>query len=418
MIDIMKYFTRKEMKKSLVISIWFMILTFPIMVIKVNTIENTVVWRWASLIGMGIGSFLMATLWRYLLDRKSMKGAISDKKTFQMRVMDWANENPKVKKIALVAVVLFIAAFPFLSSMYQTSIMTTALMYVVLGLGLNIVVGLGGLLHLGYAAFYAVGAYTYALLNYHFGLSFWICLPIGAGLATIMGILLAIPVLRLRGDYLAIVTLGFGEVIRIVLENWNEFSFGPSGIAQIPRPGFFGMSMKLQTATIYIYFIMIAMVIFTIFVVRRLENSRIGRAWIAMREDEIASESMGIDITKSKITTFALGAFWAGMVGVIFAAKTTFINPASFTLWESVMILCVVVIGGMGSILGVVVGALILILLPEYLRAFSEYRMLIFGAILVLMMVFRPGGIISNIRKKYKFEPTKSSTNTNQEGVK
>lgn len=418
MIDIMKYFTRKEMKKSLVISIWFMILTFPIMVIKVNTIENTVVWRWASLIGMGIGSFFMATLWRYLLDRKNMKSDISDKKTLQMRVMDWANENPKVKKIALVAVVLFIAAFPFLTSMYQTSIMTTALMYVVLGLGLNIVVGLGGLLHLGYAAFYAVGAYTYALLNYHFGLSFWICLPIGAGLATIMGILLAIPVLRLRGDYLAIVTLGFGEVIRIVLENWNEFSFGPSGIAQIPRPGFFGMSMKLQTATIYIYFIMIAMVIFTIFVVRRLENSRIGRAWIAMREDEIASESMGIDITRSKITTFALGAFWAGMVGVIFAAKTTFINPASFTLWESVMILCVVVIGGMGSIFGVVIGALILILLPEYLRAFSEYRMLMFGAILVIMMVFRPGGIISNIRKKYKFEPTEESSNAKVEGVK
>jgi len=418
MLDIMKYFTLKEMKKSLVISIWFMILTFPIMVIKVNTIENTVVWRWASLIGMGIGSFFMATLWRYLLDRKNMKSEISDKKTLQMKIMDWANENPKVKKIALIAVVVFIAAFPFFTSMYQTSIMTTALMYVVLGLGLNIVVGLGGLLHLGYAAFYAVGAYTYALLNYHFGLSFWICLPIGAGLATIMGILLAIPVLRLRGDYLAIVTLGFGEVIRIVLENWNEFSFGPSGVANIPRPGFFGMSMKLQTATIYIYFIMIAMVLFTIFVVRRLENSRIGRAWIAMREDEIASESMGIDITKSKITTFALGAFWAGMVGVIFAAKTTFINPASFTLWESVMILCVVVIGGMGSILGVVVGALILILLPEYLRAFSEYRMLMFGAILVLMMVFRPGGIISNIRKKYKFEPTQSAAKADQGGIK
>jgi len=418
MLDIMKYFTLKEVKKSIVISIWFMILTFPIMVIKVNTIENTVVWRWASLIGMGIGSFFMATLWRYLIDRKNMQSGISDKVTLQMRVMDWANKNPKVKKIALIAVVVFIAAFPFLTSMYQTSIMTTALMYVVLGLGLNIVVGLGGLLHLGYAAFYAVGAYTYALLNYHFGLSFWICLPIGAGLATIMGILLAIPVLRLRGDYLAIVTLGFGEVIRIVLENWNEFSFGPSGIAQIPRPGFFGMTFKLQTATIYIYFIMIAMVIFTIFVVRRLENSRIGRAWIAMREDEIASESMGIDITKSKITTFALGAFWAGMVGVIFAAKTTFINPASFTLWESVMILCVVVIGGMGSIVGVVVGALILILLPEYLRAFSEYRMLIFGAILVLMMVFRPGGIISNIRKKYKFEPTQADQNADAEGVK
>ncbi|MCF6336168.1 MAG: branched-chain amino acid ABC transporter permease, partial [Spirochaetales bacterium] len=331
MSDILKYFTVKEMKKSLVMSLWFMILTFPIMVIKVNTIEDTVVWRWGNLIGIGIGAFFMSTLWRYLLERKNMQSPLSDKKTLQIRVMDWANENPKAKTTALIAVGAFMAAFPFLTSMYQTSIMTTALMYIVLGLGLNIVVGLGGLLHLGYAAFYAVGAYTYALLNYHFGLSFWICLPIGAGLATVMGILLAIPVLRLRGDYLAIVTLGFGEVIRIILENWNDFSFGPSGIANIPRPGFFGMSMKLQTATIYIYFIMIAMVIFTIFVVRRLENSRMGRAWIAMREDEIASESMGIDITKSKITTFALGAFWAGMVGVIFAAKTTFINPASFT---------------------------------------------------------------------------------------
>lgn len=418
MLDILKYFTLKEVKKSLVISIWFMILTFPIMVIKVNTIEDTVIWRWGSLAGMGIGSFLMATLWRYLLDRKNMQSPLSTKKTLQIRVMEWANANPRAKQGALIALGIFIVAFPFITSMYQTSIMTTALMYIVLGLGLNIVVGLGGLLHLGYAAFYAVGAYTYALLNHHFGISFWICLPIGAGLATIMGILLAIPVLRLRGDYLAIVTLGFGEVIRIVLENWNDFSFGPSGVANIPRPGFFGMTFKLQTATIYIYFIMIAMVLFTIFVVRRLENSRMGRAWIAMREDEIASEAMGIDITKSKVTTFALGAFWAGMVGVIFAAKTTFINPASFTLWESVMILCVVVIGGMGSIFGVVLGALILILLPEYLRAFSEYRMLIFGAILVIMMVFRPGGIISNVRKIYQFEPKPLPADADRKGVK
>lgn len=418
MSELLKYFKPKEIKKSLVISLWFIILTFPIMVIKVNTIEDTVFWRWGSLLSMGIGSFVMATLWRYLLERKNNKSSSSETITIQMKIMEWANNNPKIKPIALIAVSLFVLFFPFLSGMYQTSIMTTALMYIVLGLGLNIVVGLGGLLHLGYAAFYAVGAYTYALLNFHFGINFWICLPIGAGLATIMGILLAIPVLRLRGDYLAIVTLGFGEVTRIVLENWNEFSFGPSGVANIPRPDFFGISMKLQTATIYIYFIMIAMVIFTIFVVRRLENSRMGRAWIAMREDEIASEAMGIDITKSKITTFALGAFWAGMVGVIFAAKTTFINPASFTLWESVMILCVVVIGGMGSILGVVVGALILILLPEYLRAFSEYRMLIFGAILVIMMVFRPGGIINNIRKIYKFKPAESSDDADLEVVK
>jgi branched-chain amino acid transport system permease protein len=291
--------------------------------------------------------------------------------------------------------------------MYQTNIMTTALIYVVIGLGLNIVVGLAGLLDLGYVAFYAVGAYTYALLNYHFGLGFWTVLPIGAGLGTLFGILLGFPVLRLRGDYLAIVTLGFGEIIRLILENWNEFSFGPSGIANIPRPGFFGIQMSLHAVTIYTYFLMIGLTLFTIFVVRRLQNSRIGRAWIALREDEIACQAMGIDKTRTKLTAFALGATWAGMGGVVFAAKTTFINPASFTIWESIIILCIVVLGGMGSIIGVTSGALILILLPEYLRAFSEYRMLLFGAVLVIMMVFRPGGIVSDVRRIYQFKGRK-----------
>jgi len=287
--------------------------------------------------------------------------------------------------------------------MYQTNIMTTALMYVVLGLGLNIVVGLAGLLDLGYVAFYAVGAYCYALLNHHFGLGFWSVLPIGAVLGFIFGILLGFPVLRLRGDYLAIVTLGFGEIIRLVLENWNEFSFGPSGIANIDRPAFWDFQFSLQNATIYLYFLMIGLTLFTIFVVNRLQNSRIGRAWIALREDETACQAMGIDKTRTKLTAFALGATWAGMVGVIFAAKTTFINPASFTFLESAMILSIVVLGGMGSILGVIIGALILILLPEYLRVFSDYRMLLFGAIMVIMMVFRPQGIITNIRRRYKF---------------
>ena len=282
--------------------------------------------------------------------------------------------------------------------------MTTALIYVVLGLGLNIVVGLAGLLDLGYVAFYAVGAYSYALLNHHFGLGFWTVLPIGALLGATFGILLGFPVLRLRGDYLAIVTLGFGEIIRLILENWNEFSFGPSGIANIPRPGFFGVEMSLETATVYIYFLMIAMTLFTVFVVNRLQNSRIGRAWIALREDEIACQAMGIDKTRTKLTAFALGATWAGMVGVIFAAKTTFINPASFTFLESAIILSIVVLGGMGSIIGVIIGAFILILLPEYLRAFSDYRMLMFGAIMVIMMVFRPQGIISGIRRSYQFK--------------
>ncbi|MGA8240588.1 MAG: branched-chain amino acid ABC transporter permease, partial [Desulfobacterales bacterium] len=198
--------------------------------------------------------------------------------------------------------------------------------------------------------------------------------------------------------------LGFGEIIRLILENWNAFSFGPSGIANIPRPGFFGIKMSLEQSSIFIYFLLIALVIFTIFVVNRLKDSRIGRAWIAMREDEVACQAMGIDRTKTKLTAFALGATWAGMAGVMFAAKTTFINPASFTIWESINVLCIVVLGGMGSILGVIFGALALILLPEYLRAFSEYRMLLFGFILVTMMVFRPGGIISATRRTYKFK--------------
>jgi branched-chain amino acid transport system permease protein len=282
--------------------------------------------------------------------------------------------------------------------------MTTVLMYVMLGLGLNIVVGLAGLLDLGYVAFYAVGAYCYALLNYHFGLNFWIVLPIGAVIGAVFGILLGFPVLRLRGDYLAIVTLGFGEIIRLILENWNEFSFGPSGIANIPRPAFLGIQLSLQSATVYLYFIMIVLVIFTVFVVRRLQFSRIGRAWIALREDEVACQTMGIDKVRTKLTAFALGATWAGMVGVIFAAKTTFINPASFTFLESAMILSIVVLGGMGSITGVILGAFILILLPEYLRAFSDFRMLLFGAIMVIMMVFRPQGIVSDVRRTYELK--------------
>jgi branched-chain amino acid transport system permease protein len=223
-------------------------------------------------------------------------------------------------------------------------------------------------------------------------------------LAALAGILLGFPVLRLRGDYLAIVTLGFGEIIRLVLENWNSFSHGPSGIPNIPRPNFFGLHLSLEGSTVAVYFLMIALSLMTIFFVNRLRNSRLGRAWLALREDEVACQAMGIDRTKTKLTAFALGATWAGMAGVVFAAKTTFINPASFTIWESIIILCIVVLGGMGSIVGVITGAMVLILMPEYMRAFQQYRMLIFGAVLVLMMIFRPNGMITAVRKKYTFE--------------
>jgi branched-chain amino acid transport system permease protein len=396
-----------ELKKSLLASLWFMFLTFPIMVIRVNTVENIIEWRWANLFFMGIGSFVLSALWRYLIRRKEQGihrtevDGIARVTLSQRLLSDRRFTIPALIVIGIAALV-----FPFVFSFYQTNIMITALIYVMLGLGLNIVVGLAGLLDLGYVAFYAVGAYSYALLNYHFGLGFWTALGIGGGLAAMFGILLGFPVLRLRGDYLAIVTLGFGEIIRLILENWNEFSFGPSGIANIPRPGLFGIDLDIEQSTIYIYFLMIAMTLFTILVVNRLQDSRIGRAWIALREDEVACQSMGIDKRKTKLMAFALGATWAGFAGVVFAAKTTFINPASFTIWESINVLCVVVLGGMGSIVGVIVGAFTLILLPEYLRFLSEYRMLAFGMVLVMMMVFRPGGIVETVRRTYQYKET------------
>jgi len=393
---------KDEIKKSFLASIWFMFLTFPIMVIRVNTVTDTVEWRWYNMALVGIGAFLLSMLWRYLLKRQA-DGSKKEKTQGPGRVQQLLQK----KEFFLPGIILlgcFTLLFPHVFSMYQTNIMISALIYVMLGLGLNIVIGLAGLLDLGYVAFFAVGAYSYALLNFHYGLVFWIALPLGGLLAALFGILLGYPVLRLRGDYLAIVTLGFGEIIRLVLQNWNDFSFGPSGIANIPKPGLPGMDLSLQGSTIFIFYIIVALVIFTIFVINRLENSRIGRAWIAMKDDEIACQAMGINKAKTKLRAFALGAMWAGMGGVVFAAKTTFINPASFTIWESVIILCTVVLGGMGSIAGVMSGALLLILLPEYLRDFGQFRMITFGTVLVLMMVFRPGGMIENVRKTYKFE--------------
>jgi branched-chain amino acid transport system permease protein len=393
----------KELKKGFFTSLWFVFLTFPIVVIKVDPIERTVMWRWQNALYMAAGTFCVYLLVKYYQYRKENQSS-NENKAQTSSLIHRALQKPLQRNVLFGVVATFAILFPHLFSTYQTNVMTTALMYVVLGLGLNIVVGLAGLLDLGFVAFYAVGAYSYALLNLHFGLGFWTVLPIGGLLAATFGILLGFPVLRLRGDYLAIVTLGFGEIIRLILENWGEFSNGPSGISNISRPGFFGMGLNLEQSIHYTYYLMILFVIITIFVVNRLQDSRLGRAWIALREDEIACQAMGIDKRKTKLVAFSLGAFWAGIVGVMFAAKTTFINPASFTFLESAIILSIVVLGGMGSIIGVLLGALILILMPEYLRALSEYRMLAFGAILVCMMVFRPQGLISNIRRTYKFE--------------
>jgi len=389
-----------EIRKSILVSLWFMFLTFPIMVIKVNTITNTVIWRWKNLIFVGVGSFFLSFLWRFMQNKKSSKLRQDYKDALSKLFYDNFIENKKVFIPIAVLLFFFILLFPALFSTYQVTIMTTAMIYVVLGLGLNVVVGFAGLLDLGYVAFYAVGAYTYALLNYNYDISFWVALPIAGILASLAGILLGFPVLRLRGDYLAIVTLGFGEIIRLVLENWGEVTHGPSGIAGIDRPNF-GFDLNVIQSINAIYYLVFVFVIITIFFTNRLQNSRIGRAWVALREDEIACQAMGVDRTKTKLSAFAFGATWAGFMGAMFAAKTTFINPASFTFLESAIILSIVVLGGMGSIPGVILGALILILLPEYLRAFSEYRMLIFGGSMVLMMVFRPQGLIKSKRRRY-----------------
>jgi branched-chain amino acid transport system permease protein len=297
------------------------------------------------------------------------------------------------------------------------------LIYVMLGLGLNIVVGLAGLLDLGYVAFYAVGAYSYALLAKTFGLTFWILLPLAGVLASFWGVLLGFPVLRLRGDYLAIVTLAFGEIIRLIIINWVALTNGYAGIIGIPRPTLFGIPFDasdngfaavfgLEFSPVYrvtfLYYIVLALVLLTCFVTLRLRRLPIGRAWEALREDEIACRSLGINTTNTKLTAFAMGAMFAGFAGSFFAARESFISPESFTFIESATILSIVVLGGMGSQIGVALAATLLIGATEIMRQLdflkhifgptfdpTQYRMLLVGLAMVLMMIWRPRGLIT-----------------------
>jgi branched-chain amino acid transport system permease protein len=296
------------------------------------------------------------------------------------------------------------------------------LIYVMLGWGLNIVVGLAGLLDLGYAAFYAVGAYSYALLAKNFGVGFWLLLPLSGILASFWGILLGFPVLRLRGDYLAIVTLAFGEIIRLVLINWVPVTNGYAGISAIPRPTFFGIPFNASDEgfaavfgleftplyrTLFLYYVILALAFLTAFVTLRLRRLPVGRAWEALREDEIACRSLGINTTNTKLTAFAMGAMFAGFAGSFFAARQGFISPESFTFLESATIVAIVVLGGMGSMLGVAIAAIVMIGGTEIMRELdflkrifgetfdpTQYRMLIFGFFMVLIMVWRPRGLI------------------------
>ncbi len=379
-----------QLRASLAAAAWFALLGLPLVAVRVDTIERTVGWRWGALAWFAAGAFVLSWLWRLALRRRGEGESSGGGLEARARA---ALGRPAVRAPAAAVAAVAALAFPWLVSTYQVTVLVSGLLAVILGLGLNVVVGLAGLLVLGYAAFYAVGAYAYALLFQHFGVGFWVALPAGGLAAAAFGLLLGSPVLRLRGDYLAIVTLGFGEIVRLVLENWTEFSNGPSGIAQIPRPALPGVELGVAGSTVWLYYVALALAVAAAVVVRRLRDSRIGRALLALREDETAAQAMGIDPARTKLAAFAIAAFWAGIAGVVFAAKTTFVSPASFTFLESAMILSVVVLGGMGSVGGVAAAALALVLLPEYLRDFAGYRMLLFGATLALMMIFRPGGL-------------------------
>jgi branched-chain amino acid transport system permease protein len=313
----------------------------------------------------------------------------------------------------------------FYENRYLLDLGILVLTYVMLGWGLNIVVGLAGLLDLGYVAFYAVGAYSYALLAQNFELSFWICLPLAGILAAFWGVLLGFPVLRLRGDYLAIVTLAFGEIIRLVLLNWQSFTGGPNGISGIPRPSFFGLPFNEEeggfAATfgltfsnthriVFLFYLILALALITNWVTLRMRRLPVGRAWEAMREDEIACRSLGINTTNTKLTAFSIGAMFGGFAGAFFATRQGFISPESFVFGESALILAIVVLGGMGSQLGVAIAALVMLAGFEMFREFEQYRMIVFGAAMVAIMVWRPRGLVSTrdptlLLAKQKREP-------------
>jgi branched-chain amino acid transport system permease protein len=298
----------------------------------------------------------------------------------------------------------FIAVLPPFIGSYWTHVLAYIGIYIMLGIGLNVVVGFAGLLDLGYVAFYAVGAYTYALMaSPHFGMHvpFWVMVPVCAALAAFVGALLGIPVLRMRGDYLAIVTLGFGEIVRILINNLDILTNGPKGLLRIDPPAI--GSLKFTTP-IHFYYLILAGCLLAAFVANRLNNSRIGRAWIAMREDQDAAALMGIDILKYKLMAFAIGASFAGVGGIIFAAKQGSIFPDDFSVMVSVNVVCLIIIGGVGSIPGVILGSIVLIGIPEVLRAVALYRMLAFGLLLVIMMIFRPMGILPSARRKLELK--------------
>ncbi len=379
---------------------------------------NATVLRWAVL---GAAAYLFV---KAMLQRRRGRVKVSAAQR-ELRADRAGAQVQSVARYVGPVLLVFAIALPWLAAVpgmpfargQAMSVGIMLLTYVMLGWGLNIVVGLAGLLDLGYVAFYAVGAYTYALLATTPGLewSFWLCLPLAGLFAALAGVLLGFPVLRLRGDYLAIVTLGFGEIVRIILQNWYSFTNGATGISGIPRPSFFGLSWQEdppegETAfhkffgiehdpgheTIFLYYIILALALVVNVFTLRIRKLPVSRAWEALREDEIACRSLGINPTNTKLTAFGIGAMFAGFGGSFFATSQSFVSPESFVFMESAIILAIVVLGGFGSQLGVVLAAILLIVLPEVFREMRDFRYLAFGAAMVGIMLWRPAGLLAH----------------------
>ncbi|TLX53921.1 high-affinity branched-chain amino acid ABC transporter permease LivM [Stutzerimonas nosocomialis] len=402
----------KNLKTALFSALLVVLISYPILGLKLTTVGIRLQVQGAdtrTLLTIA-GAALLMFVWQLFRHRfgvwgfnnlPSMPGGLKNSLTL-----------PSTQRWVILALVVVALVWPFYASRGAVDIATLILIYVMLGIGLNIVVGLAGLLDLGYVGFYAVGAYTYALLAEYAGFGFWTALPIAGMMAALFGFLLGFPVLRLRGDYLAIVTLGFGEIIRILLRNLTDITGGPNGIGSIPKPTLFGLSFDrrapegMQTfheffglaynssyKVIFLYLIALLLVLLALFVINRLMRMPIGRAWEALREDEIACRALGLNPTIVKLSAFTIGASFAGFAGSFFAARQGLVTPESFTFIESAMILAIVVLGGMGSQLGVILAAVVMVLLQE-MRGFNEYRMLIFGLTMIVMMIWRPQGLL------------------------
>ncbi|AHG20482.1 leucine/isoleucine/valine transporter permease subunit [Chania multitudinisentens RB-25] len=373
-------------------------------------------WMW---IGIGCVVVFFFQLLRPLMQQGLKK--ISGPSSFVLPSFDGSTLR---QKLLAAAIIIAAIAWPFLVSRGAVDIATLTLIYVMLGLGLNVVVGLSGLLVLGYGGFYAIGAYTYALLNHYYGLGFWESLPLAGIVTAAFGFILGFPVLRLRGDYLAIVTLGFGEIVRILLLNNTEITGGPNGISQIPKPTFFGLEFSRSVRDggwdtfhnffglqydpgdriVFLYLVALLLVILTLFVINRLLRMPLGRAWEALREDEIACRSLGLSPTRIKLTAFTISAAFAGFAGTLFAARQGFVSPESFTFVESAFVLAIVVLGGMGSQFAVILAAILLVVSRELMRDLNEYSMLLLGALMVLMMIWRPQGLLPMKRPQLKLK--------------